>query len=654
LVKVINRIATSPEELWGRTASALASAQMAAEVSSAGWRKPVGEQYAARGFIDLLYGHGVPVTMASDAHRLEDVAYRFDDLALILEDVGYDATCGFEARSRRSEPLRAATGSRRVEDATATAMRGLPGHSRSAGRGDRLPGAPSFFDTDQVAQVTTDDADTHIQRLTASWAVLADLSFADLVLLIPLVGVDDLRSFTVAAQIRPNTSQTLFQEDLVGSVLEGKSASLPAAAWRDAHITRGEVSLEGLDEPVRMSCVPVRSGNQVLAVLGKLTPLHTARRRSGELERVYVQVADRLSNMIAEGVFPYPGEEIGLGAEAPRVGDGLVLLNPAGEVENVSPNVINALHRMGISTNAVGKRLSDIGMKETAVERALSLRFPVVEEVECRPDVTVLIQCTPLLASGELTGGIVLMRDVTDLRRLGRLLLSKDAAIREVHHRVKNNLQTISALLRLQARRLAGREGRLALEEAERRIRSIAIVHEVLSRDPGDQVAFDQIVRYLVRMAEDSVISSGGVEVLVSGDAGEVAGDIATPLALALAELLQNAVEHAFEHPSGTNERPSGTNISRRGAAGHIWVTLANDGRTIKIEIRDDGCGIPDDLDIATTSSLGLSIVRDLITSQLNGAIAMYPVVDHHGTVIRVEVPTGSPRTDLLGFSDFA
>ncbi len=540
-----------------------------------------------------------------------------------------------------------------------------------------LPGSSSLL---QAAETTrsADATDSHIQRLAGSWAVLADLSFADLLLLVPLLpkGGPAL-SFSVAAQIRPSTSQTLFQEDLVGSVIAGKEASLPSAAWREARITRGEVNLAGVEEAVKMSCIPVRRGELVLAVLAKISPLHAGRRRSAELERVYIQLSDRLSNMIAEGVFPYPGEEIGLGAEAPRVGDGLVLLNPAGEVEHISPNVVNALHRMGISANVIGKRLSDIGMKETAVERALSLRFPVVEEVECRPDVTVLMQCTPLLSAGELTGGMVLMRDVTDLRRLGRLLLSKEAAIREVHHRVKNNLQTISALLRLQARRLKRGEGSVALEEAERRIRSIALVHEILSREPGDQVTFDQIVRSLVHMAEESAVGYGGVQVLVSGDAGEVAVDIATPLALAVAELLQNAVEHAFgahEHRSRKNSDAAPLGGEKKDSAmqehsastrkGHIWVNLANDGNTVKIDIRDDGCGIPPDLDISTTTSLGLSIVRDLITSQLAGTISMKAIeatevddtgtsnANNAGTIVQVQVPTG-PSTHDLGLNTY-
>ena len=101
-----------------------------------------------------------------------------------------------------------------------------------------------------------------------------------------------------------------------------------------------------------------------------------------------------------------------------------------------------------------------------------------------------------MLHRGEVTGGLILLRDVTDIRRRDRLLLSKDATIREVHHRVKNNLQTISSLLRLQARRSVDHAtARSRLREAERRIRSIARVHEVLSHDPGEQVAFGEIVR---------------------------------------------------------------------------------------------------------------------------------------------------------------
>jgi len=255
----------------------------------------------------------------------------------------------------------------------------------------------------------------------------------------------------------------------------------------------------------------------------------------------------------------------------------------------------------------------------------------VIEEVERRPDVIVVFHCTPLLAEGIVTGVLVLLRDVTDLRRLDRLLLSKDAAIREVHHRVKNNLQTISSLLRLQARRLEPGKGQEALREAERRVRSIALVHEILSREPGEEVPFDDIVKSLVRMAEDSVVSGQPVEFRVEGDLGEVPADVATPLAVVIAELLQNAVEHAFgPSPDGGSDDDGGA------VPGHVELLLSNDGYGLTIEVRDDGRGLPAGFDIEHTSSLGLSIVRDLVTSQLAGQISMATL---NGTLVTLDVP---------------
>jgi two-component sensor histidine kinase len=287
-----------------------------------------------------------------------------------------------------------------------------------------------------------------------------------------------------------------------------------------------------------------------------------------------------------------------------------------------------------------GRRLTDLGIEESAIEWALASALPVVEEVERRPDVTVLLHCIPLLADDDVTGCLVLLRDVTDVRRLDRLLLSKDAAIREVHHRVKNNLQTISALLRLQARRLPAGGGKVALFEAERRVRSIAIVHEILSREPSDQVPFDEIVTSLIRMAEDSVVLSRGLTFEVTGELGEVPADVATPLAVVLAELLQNAVEHAFVDPE-TAEDAKRTVSSQ--PPGLIGVHLVNDLDCLMLEVIDDGSGLPDGFDIDATQSLGLSIVRDLVRSQLEGTITMRNRHDAdpgaRGTIVSIELP---------------
>ena len=192
-----------------------------------------------------------------------------------------------------------------------------------------------------------------------------------------------------------------------------------------------------------------------------------------------------------------------------------------------------------------------LGLETSVIDDAFAGKLPTIEEVERPPDVILMIRCIPLIARGELTGAALLLRDVTDLRRRDRLLLTKDATIREVHHRVKNNLQTISSLLRLQARRLGEAEaaGRIALLEAERRIRAIALVHDILARDATEQVPFEEIVPALVNMTRETSTISFPVTIEVDGGLGDIAAEVATPLAVAIAELLQNAMEHAFPEP---------------------------------------------------------------------------------------------------------
>ena len=490
----------------------------------------------------------------------------------------------------------------------------------------------------------------HIRRLMGTWGILADLSFSDLVLMAPMAFPSyQLRTtdqvLVILGQMRPSNSATVVQHDLVGQSVNAADWPVVAASWQSGDVARGEMQLEPDEEPVRLHCIPVRCEGILVAVLARLVA--GAGRRPGHLERIYRDVFDRFAVMLSESTFPFPGEEVAI-EEAPRVGDGIVLVDEEGRVRYASPNATNALHRMGMYSQLEGRRLYDLGLEESAIEWALASALPVVEEVERRPDVIVLLHCIPLLAHGDVTGCLVLLRDVTDVRRLDRLLLSKDAAIREVHHRVKNNLQTISALLRLQARRLPPGVGRVALFEAERRVQSIAIVHEILSREPSDQVPFDEIVTAVIRMAEDSVVSSSKVTFSVTGELGEVPADVATPLAVVLAELLQNAVEHAFiEFDQDDADRPDRPGTATvRGTpkpVGHIAIHLAAYDNRLVVEVADDGSGLPEGFDFDVTMSLGLSIVRDLVRTQLDGSIVM---INRHekdsestGTAVLIELP---------------
>mgnify|MGYP002382215374 FL=1 len=282
--------------------------------------------------------------------------------------------------------------------------------------------------------------------------------------------------------------------------------------------------------------------------------------------------------------------------------------------------------------------LAELGFNDAAIRASFERREPVLDEFEQSSDITFLIHCIPLLEGGEVCGALVLVRDVSELRRRDRMLLSKDATIREIHHRVKNNLQTISSLLRLQSRRLSSAEAKAAVNESVRRIRTIALVHETLSREAGDDVAFTEIVRPLLRLAEESLQSPDRpMQFSISGDGGKLPAIVATPLSVVLTELLQNAVDHGFpEH----------------GAGGRVNVHLANDGKELTVRVVDDGLGVPHGFSLDSATGLGLVIVRTLVTTELAGTIDMRPATAADladaglsaptrgtGTLVEVHVP---------------
>jgi two-component sensor histidine kinase len=480
----------------------------------------------------------------------------------------------------------------------------------------------------------------HLQRLAAGWGLLADFCFADL-LLFGVVGEprdNGGNRFVVLGQVRPTTAQTVYRADWVGTVLEEEDRPLVARAYRLGEIIEGEITISPLKERVRVLCIPIRYGSKVIGVLTRESAPSFGR-QPGELERTYVDVFNRFARMIAAGDFPFDAEDVE-SEEAPRVGDGVIVIDASGRVEYSSPNAVSTLHRLGVHANAEGLRFSELGLEETVVSTAFAMGLPVTEELPRGLDITVLMRGIPLLDHGAVTGAVVLLRDISELRRRDLLLLSKDATIREIHHRVKNNLQTISSLLRLQGRRLGTSEARTAIEESVRRIRSIALVHEILSREAGDDVPFVAIVKPVVGMVADMISPEHPVRFDVQGDGGVLPAGIATPLAVVLNELLQNAVDHAYPEALDLTDEP-----------GRVTVVIERNGESLSLRVTDDGVGLPEGFELDVTTGLGLSIVRTLVTSDLNGEISIRAGQgddDRPGTEVSLRVPIEEENDDDL------
>jgi two-component sensor histidine kinase len=187
---------------------------------------------------------------------------------------------------------------------------------------------------------------------------------------------------------------------------------------------------------------------------------------------------------------------------------------------------------------------------------------------------------------------------------------------------VKNNLQTVAALLRLQARRLDVPEARAALEESVRRVASIAVVHETLSQAADESVPFDGVADQVLAMCAEVAAPESAVHVTRRGSPGLLPADVATGLAMVLTELAQNAVEHGFPD----------------GGEGRVEVAFRRDDGALEVAVTDDGRGLPADLDLTTSARLGLQIVRTLVEGELRGTFVLEPGRSG-GTCARVTVP---------------
>lgn len=424
------------------------------------------------------------------------------------------------------------------------------------------------------------DALDHLKNIAADWQLIADLSFADLALWVPTTA----KKYVAIAQVRAATAATVFPRDFIGD------------------------EVDQLETGKGIEHFPISFKQEVIAQIARhRNP--DAVRSTGRLESAYQEIAQQLLEMIGEGSFPYTLSISSLNP-SPRVGDGFIRLNKNGEIIYASPNGRTAFSRLGWESELEGLSLVEVA-SEISDEPAEALIQKVREnavtqiELESRGGV-VELTLLPLLKSGLRIGTVVLLYNVTEIRRRQRDLLLKDATIKEIHHRVKNNLQTVSALLRLQSRRVVDPSAQGALDEAERRISSIALVHETLSASGKDQVDFDAVVDsvigHAVEIASRTPTSANQISVKRRGSIGALDPKVATPLALIITELVANAIEH-------------GKSTSK------VDVIFSRTGGSCLIKVEDDGSGLPADFKLSDSSNLGLQIVRTLTESELHGSL---------------------------------
>ena len=455
----------------------------------------------------------------------------------------------------------------------------------------------------------------HLSELVAEWRLLADLSFADLLLWLPIRR--DEKSWPeghlAIAQIRPTTAATVFTEDLVGTSINWGQRPLVDQALSDGEIVRDAKPEQVGQIVIKEETIPVILNGKILAVISRHRNADLMRQPS-KLELNYREIAHKIYKMVAEGNFPIRNS-LYSSESSPRVGDGLIRLDVNGTIFFASPNARSALSRVGFQKELEGENLgvvfSNLNKGDTqptdeswqTMLNGKSLRRTEYESQSAVLDILVI----PLTEGSDRIGAIVLIHNITELRNRDRALLTKDATIKEIHHRVKNNLQTVSALLRLQSRRVTDPIASSALDEAVRRVASIALVHETLSNQSSEFVEFDLVLEQIIKNALDLNPRPIGYKKI--GEFGSFDSKTATALSLVITELIHNALEHGL---SETGDQ--------------LTVEISKNGNQYLVSVCDNGSGLPKEFNIEKSANLGLQIANTLTKNELKGSINLVRV----------------------------
>lgn len=486
------------------------------------------------------------------------------------------------------------------------------------------------MDGDTLSGVDLPVADVaFLRKVALDLSILADLGRADL-LLCCRTGVG--REWNVVAHAKPHSFSALYEtceEDLLrGSLTQ---VGLLAGLRRGSPNPRVVQTIEVRGATVARQAFPVRNASGRLIAIVVKDAYWLAYERHRRRRKAFQTALSDLTEMVLRG------ELCGAEALSPfGQRDGIMYVGPDRRIKYMSGIASELYRRLGYRGSLVDRGISEIEtIDHQLVAQATSERRCLESQVE-QEGLTWVRKAIPVpnpgrrsltrislrvsrgraICAGEGQGVIILIHDATEALRTQREIESKMALIREVHHRVKNNLQVVASIMRLQARRVIGQEAKEALEESINRVLSVAVVHEFLSQNVRGTINVRDVAPRILDQVERGLVGPNkALHLHVTGPDIWLPAEKATQCALLINELVQNAIEH------GMSDRSSGS----------VEVGFVDHGDRVSIVVTDDGNGLPEAFQLDRDANLGLSIVRNMVERDLRGQFQLFSH-NQHGT----------------------
>lgn len=494
------------------------------------------------------------------------------------------------------------------------------------------------------------DETAFLQTVARQMSIVADLSRADIL----MYGLKSPEEFLVMAHAQPHSLAHVYNHNRAGRTIDtSHRPEILRTLTADKHEKQQrDIITEGapvVRETLPIHYPPIIKGipqngtkRRVIAALVIVTNLIEHERQKFRSKVYNKRALPKVQAMLLRGQV-FGAENISPFGEQ----DGILYTDSKGIIRYASGIGANLYRRIGYIDTLEGRPLRQL---ETGDEE---LRKKVLAENCCleweaeegdrhwaRKGIPVLDYPTNAwerfgytLSDGPVKndGVLIIIRDDTELRRQDEAIRVKNAMIQEVHHRVKNNLQTIAGLLRMKSRRVQSEEAKQVLDEALNRVLSVAVIHEYLSANSSNIINIKDVSNRIIVQFQQGIIGPDQhIELKLTGDTLFLPARQATATSLIINELLQNAIEHGFE------TKKEGT----------VLLDLADKGDEVIIKVADSGQGVPEGFQMEQSNSLGLTIVKTLVESDLKGQMQLGKGINN-GDGLTVEIVF--PKTTFKG-----
>jgi len=440
-----------------------------------------------------------------------------------------------------------------------------------------------------------------IEQMSSCIKSFADILNADVFIDCPTREADEA---IVVAEAKPINRPSLYQKTVVGELALRDNEPAVLRTLDLGIATKDLKALTQENISVRQTVSAIENNGKIIGVLiveKDITEKINKNKHMEMLAEGYQQLANTLvsstenENNIAD-----------------HLDEAVIIFDEEGVVRFKNPIADLLYKKLGYKETLIGMDYDNLALDDTNFVEVMS--SPNSNECEVHLG-KYFFKVKRIILTDKNLKLVTMIRDITMMKEKDKELILKSVAIKEIHHRVKNNLQTIASLLRLQARRSDSQQTKDALNESMNRILSIAATHELLSKEGLDEVNIQEVINNIKNNAIRYFnVANKNIEVNLIGDNFKVSSDKATSIALVVNELLQNSLQYAFI------DKPSG-NIDLIIEKSKIYSTIT---------VVDNGIGF--DVNNVRKNSLGLSIVNSIVVEKLNGNINI--ASDSEGTKV--------------------